>query len=42
MITGEIKNKIDKIWTDTWAGGITQPFNSDRTVYILNVYSLFR
>lgn len=23
MITGEIKNKIDKIWTDIWAGGIT-------------------
>jgi type I restriction enzyme M protein len=25
MITGEIKNKTDKIWTDIWAGGITQP-----------------
>lgn len=25
MITGEIKNKIDQIWTDIWAGGITQP-----------------
>lgn len=25
MITGEIKNKVDKIWTDIWAGGITNP-----------------
>lgn len=25
MITGVIKNKIDKIWTDIWAGGITNP-----------------
>ena len=22
MITGVIKNKIDKIWTDIWAGGM--------------------
>lgn len=21
MITGVIKNKIDRIWTDIWAGG---------------------
>lgn len=21
MITGVIKNKVDKIWTDIWAGG---------------------
>ena len=25
MITGVIKNKIDKIWTDIWVGGITNP-----------------
>ena len=25
MITGAIKNKVDKIWTDIWAGGITNP-----------------
>ena len=23
MITRDIKNKVDKIWTDIWAGGIT-------------------
>ena len=25
MITGGIKNKVDKIWTDIWTGGITNP-----------------
>lgn len=25
MVTGVIKNKVDKIWTDIWAGGITNP-----------------
>lgn len=25
MITGEIRSKIDKIWTDMWAGGVTNP-----------------
>lgn len=25
MITGAIKNKVDKIWTDIWAGGIANP-----------------
>lgn len=23
MMTGIIKNKIDKIWSDIWTGGIT-------------------
>jgi type I restriction enzyme M protein len=25
MITGELKNTINKLWTDFWAGGITNP-----------------
>lgn len=25
MITGEVKNKIDKIWDTFWTGGITNP-----------------
>lgn len=25
MITGELKNKIDSLWTDFWTGGITNP-----------------
>ncbi len=28
MITGVIKNKVDKIWTDIWAGGNYQSVNS--------------
>mgnify|MGYP001564446876 CR=1 FL=1 len=27
MITGELKNKIDSLWTDFWTGGITNPIN---------------
>jgi type I restriction enzyme M protein len=26
MITGELKNKIDLLWTQFWTGGITNPF----------------
>ena len=25
MITGDIKNKIDKIWEIFWTGGLTNP-----------------
>ncbi|MFQ5606278.1 MAG: N-6 DNA methylase, partial [bacterium] len=25
MITGELKNQIDKLWTEFWTGGITNP-----------------
>lgn len=25
MITGELRNKIDKLWTEFWAGGIANP-----------------
>ena len=42
MITGAIKNKVDKIWTDIWAGGITNPLTvieqltkSDRSHVVL-------
>ena len=28
MITGAIKNKVDKIWTDIWAGGIANPLTA--------------
>jgi len=26
MITGELKNKIDLLWTNFWTGGVTNPF----------------
>ncbi len=25
MITGELKNRIDSLWTEFWTGGITNP-----------------
>ncbi len=27
MITGEIKNKVDKIWENVWAAGLTNPLS---------------
>ena len=27
MITGELRNKIDKIWETFWTGGITNPLD---------------
>ncbi|MFI3327159.1 MAG: class I SAM-dependent DNA methyltransferase [Clostridia bacterium] len=41
MITGEIKNKIDKIWTDMWAGGITNPLTViEQLTYLIFIRSL--
>jgi len=41
MITGEIKNKIDKIWTDIWAGGITNPLTViEQLTYLIFIRSL--
>ena len=27
MVTGEFKNKIDKLWQMFWTGGITNPLD---------------
>ena len=27
MVTGELKNKIDKIWEVFWTGGVTNPLS---------------
>ena len=41
MITGEIKNKIDKISTDMWAGGITNPLTViEQLTYLMFIRSL--
>jgi len=41
LITGSIKNKIDKIWTDIWAGGITQPLTViEQLTYLMFIRSL--
>ncbi|MCM1189269.1 MAG: type I restriction-modification system subunit M [bacterium] len=41
MITGTIKNKIDKMWTDIWAGGITNPLTViEQLTYLMFIRSL--
>ena len=41
MITGVIKNKIDKIWTDIWASGITNPLTViEQLTYLMFIRSL--
>lgn len=41
MITGAVKNKIDKIWTDIWAGGITNPITViEQLTYLMFIRSL--
>lgn len=41
MIIGVIKNKIDKIWTDIWAGGLTMPFKViEQITYLMFIRSL--
>ena len=41
MITGSIRNKVDKIWTDIWAGGITNPLTViEQLTYLMFIRSL--
>ena len=41
MITGIIKNKIDKIWKDIWAFGLTQPISViEQITYLMFIRSL--
>ncbi|KYD12989.1 type I restriction-modification system subunit M [Caldibacillus debilis] len=41
MITGELKNKIDKIWETFWTGGITNPLTViEQFTYLLFIKSL--
>lgn len=41
MITGVIKNKVDKIWEDIWAGGITNPITViEQLTYLMFIRSL--
>ena len=40
MVTGAIKNKVDKIWTDIWAGGITNPLTViEQLTYLMFIRS---
>ena len=41
MVAGVIKNKVDKIWTDIWAGGITNPLTViEQLTYLMFIRSL--
>lgn len=41
MITGEIRNKVDRIWTDMWAGGIANPLTViEQLTYLMFIRSL--
>ena len=41
MITGEIKNKIDQIWTSIWASGLTNPLTViEQLTYLMFIRSL--
>lgn len=41
MVTGAIKNKVDKIWTDIWAGGIANPLTViEQLTYLMFIRSL--
>ena len=41
MLTSEIRNKVDKIWTDLWAGGITNPLTViEQLTYLMFIRSL--
>lgn len=41
MLTGEIKNKVDRIWETFWTGGITNPLTViERFTYLIFIKSL--
>ena len=41
MITGVIKIRIDKIWEDIWAGGLTMPFKViEQITYLMFIRKL--
>lgn len=41
MITGELRNKVDKIWESFWAGGITNPLTViEQFTYLLYIKDL--
>ena len=41
MIAGATEDKVDKIWTDIWAGGITNPLTvNEQLTYLIFIRSL--
>lgn len=35
MLTGELRNKIDKLWTTFWTGGIANPLTGIEQFFYL-------
>ena len=41
MITGELKNKIDRLWEMFWTGGITNPLDViEQITYLMFIRDL--
>ena len=41
MITGAIKGKVDRIWTDLWNGGIADPLKGiEQLTYLMFIHDL--
>ena len=41
MITGEIKNKVDQLWTAFWTGGLTNPLDVvEQMTYLMFIHDL--
>lgn len=41
MITGELKNKIDQLWTTFWTGGLTNPLDViEQMTYLMFIHDL--
>lgn len=41
MITGELKNKIDRLWETFWTGGITNPLDVvEQMTYLMFIHDL--
>jgi len=41
MITGEVRSKVDELWTSIWAGGITNPLTViEQLTYLMFIRSL--
>ena len=38
MITGELRNKIDKIWETFWTGGDYKSTGCYRAIYLFVIY----
>ncbi len=41
MITGELKNKVDKLWEMFWTGGLTNPLDViEQITYLMFIRDL--